>query len=173
MPISDLKADVKANLAELVALAKSHHDTVVEDQDEDQDASVPIVQSPGEQAIVAHLQNTLWPFLEAIIDQLEPVEGAIEAVAEELEEVGEAIDELTEGRGTVLMPAEAGVFANMILMTRELIKKLHAGQTPSADVLTGLAQLMDVGEKIITQYTINVDTEGDDVDDEEDDDDDE
>lgn len=157
MATADLKADLKDNLEQLVALASS-----------------PEAELKTPDAILAHLKDTLWPFLEGLVDQVGELEEECAATAEEIEEIGEAVDELTEQRGSVLMPNEAGVFALLVQLSRALADKLEKGTQVTRDEIAGLRIACDAAEKTLHETTINIDLDDADPttdDDEEDEDD--
>lgn len=160
MPAADLKSDIKANVAELENLKGADGE--------------PLALTATEQLLVSHLKNTLWPFVDALVDQISEHEAALEESDDLIEELGEAIDDLTENRGSVLMPAEAGVFAVVVQLSRDLIGELKRGARPSEDKIHALGIACDAAEKTIQQITINVDlddAEDDGEDDDTDDDD--
>ena len=162
MPAKDLKTDIKANLADLVALAKA--------KTGEGDDATPVLQTPGEIAIVAHLQNSLWPFLDGLCDELQQHEDSWKEVGPELEEMADAIDEITEERGTVLMPEEAGVFSLLVKLVRDATAKLRKGTALTSDEIGALELACDASEKVIQENVINVDVDDDGDDDGDDDD---
>lgn len=156
MPAADLKTDIKSNIAELARM--------LEPQPEADDGKK---QDVGE-LVAAHLQNTLWPFLDGLVDAMKESEDEIDDHEAAIEELGEAVDDLTENRGSVLMPDDAAVFALPISLTLGLLDQLEKRAVPTAEQIMGLRQACDVATKKLAEVTINVD-----LDDDEDEDDDE
>lgn len=60
--------------------------------------------------LVAHLRHTLWPFLEAVVDEMVDLE--------------EGLLELAEEHGDMLTTETAGIFANVILISVKLADAL-------------------------------------------------
>lgn len=65
-----------------------------------------------EPATRTHLEQTLWPFLEALIDQIE--------------EIDDAVAELVDQQEDYLQPQTAAVFAAVIQASLELASELKA-----------------------------------------------
>jgi len=83
--------------------------------------------------VTKHLKETLWPFLQSLVEKM----GAIVV---ELNDVDEAVLELAEEEGDLLTPTTAGVFANIFLIGDKLADALKARLTPAE---TELAQQID------------------------------
>jgi hypothetical protein len=164
MPAKDLKADIKANLEGL--------EPIIKVLGEVKEGDAPL--TPRASALLAlatHLKDSLWPFLDGIADELAQHEESWQELGPDLAELEEAVDELTEERGTVLMPDEAGVFSLLVKLTRDACAKLEKGAALTSDEIGALRLACDASEKVITDNVINVDVDDDDADDEGDDDD--
>lgn len=159
MTTDSLKADIKANMAELDAMIETLKTT----------ADAP--STPTADALI-YLKNTMWPFLEGLVDAIADHEEAIDESQDVLEELGEAVDDLTENRGSVLMPNEAGVFALVVQLARAIADTVSRGATPTPDQITGLRMACDAAEKTLESVTINVDLDSEDDQEGDDDDDD-
>jgi len=160
MRAADLKLDIKSNANEIETLAKT-----------ESAPGILMLTTPGELALARHLQHTLWPCLDGLCDQLKEHEDALEEAVEVIGELEEAIDDLTEDRGSILTPDDAGPFALVVELSRAMVANLKQGKTPTADELVAIELACNAAEKKIQDVTINVDIDGD-ADDEEDEDDD-
>lgn len=111
--------------------------------------------------IVKHLQTTLWPFMESVVDQMEDIDGCIEDLLNHAEDI--------------LQPETGALFLTVVTgglgLVGELKKRLGPGDDPT--ILAGIAEFEKNANEmtgILTEITIPV--EEDDEDGEEDDEDD-
>lgn len=141
MALDDLKEDLVAN---------------------QKDAATILARNP-DNPIMKHITNTMWPWMEAL-----------------LEEVGEqalALDEAIDERGDMLQHETAGEFAAVILACTWLCDELDKRLTPSeVDLRTKIATVRDtVASASVTLEEItlppSVDDDEDDDEEPEDDDD--
>jgi len=161
MPASDLKADIKANIAELETLLVRPSTT---------DGGMTEVEvTPRD--IALHLKNSLWPFLDGVADHMAEYEAAFENAGDAIGDLEEAVDELTEQSGTVITKDDAGVLATLVLMAREVATQLEKGTTPAPDKVAALKIACDAVEKVIQENTIDVDLDDDEEGDDDGDDD--
>ncbi len=144
MALEDLQQDLASNRAEAQRL----------------------LASDPENPLIKHLVNTLWPYQEAVI--------------EEIAEQAEALDELQDQTGDMIQAETAGVFAAVILANQRLADELEKKLGPSEVELRGFiansrAAARDASE-LLEEITIppdddddvdpdTVDAEGDDDDD--------
>lgn len=137
MSIETLKEDLKLNLAEVAALD-------------------PAVDTP---TLVAHLKNTLWPTLEAIVDELAEVDDCVADLVS-----GEDI--LQEDTATVFAAVLAGAAtvaaALKVRITREAEPQLYK-------VLTELEGNIAAANEIMEDIVVGADADDEEDDGEEDD----
>lgn len=143
MSVETLKADLTANMRDL--------------------ASLTAMASPEE--IVNHLKNSLWPFLEAL--------------TEELGEVDDCVADMIEGADDILQPETAEVFSAIIAGGIACAAALRARITRESDpalskVVDEFEKNLKDGEAILREIVIDTgEPLGDEDDDAEEDDDDE
>lgn len=105
-----------------------------------------------------HLTETLWPTLEALAEQ------ALKN-ANDNDDLDNAVIELAEGEGEMLTPETAGLFANIILMARELSedheKRLLAGDTAVRTKIKAFRELLKAAESQIEEITVGSDDDDD------------
>lgn len=135
MALDDLQRDLKLNTEEAKSLLAQHQ---------------------GD-PLLGHIVNTLWPFQEAVL--------------EELNEMADALDAAVQQSDDLLHGETAGVFAAVILgatrMADELDKRLLPSETEFRADLVKIRTLLTEASVILEEITVP-----DDEDDEEDDDDD-
>lgn len=104
-----------------------------------------------------HLEDTLWPTLEALAE-------LHETTANEIDEIDNAVVELAEGDGEMLTPETAGLFANLILsgkdIAAELEKRLTANEGPMKAKVAAFLKLNAACEAQLEELV--VETDGDD-----------
>lgn len=91
----------------------------------------------------AHLEQTLWPFLEALIDQVE--------------EIDDAVGELVEQQEDYLQPQTAAVFAAVVQAGLELAQELKARAGDDPQIVKKIAdhdQLCQVAVEVLGQVTL-------------------
>jgi hypothetical protein len=146
MALEDLQRDVASNRAEAQRLLAADPDN----------------------PLVRHLVNTVWPFQEAMID--------------ELGEQAEALDDAVDQAGDMLQADTAGVFAAVILANQRLCDELDRKLGPSEVELRGFIvaarQAAVEASELLEDITIppteeddtdsTVDADGDDDDDDDD-----
>lgn len=107
-----------------------------------------------------HLANTLWPFLEALI--------------EEVAEIDDAVAELVDQQEDYLQPGTAAVFAAVIQSSLQLLGQLKPlvpnDNTELLQQITAYEQLCGQAVEVLGAVTV---TAGDDDEEDEDDDEDE
>lgn len=149
MTVESLKADLQSNLQTLTTMG-------------------PLTSSAD---IVLHLKNTLWPFVESLVT--------------EVEEQDECIENLLNGAEEIIHPETAKVFANVIVAGLGIAKALedqspgNAAVKRAVDAFRGMCK---VAQETLEEVTVledpddedeDEDSAGSDADDEEDDDEDE
>lgn len=129
MSIPSLQSDLKSNMAAL-AMATTTEELKI------------------------HLQHTLWPFLEALID--------------ELNEIDEAVEEMVDEAPEVLHTESAEVFAALITSGSVLMTELKARAATDQRILRAIReweQLARQGKEILEEITIPDAEDGEDEDD--------
>lgn len=114
--------------------------------------------------IANHLKNTVWPFQECLVDQLEDLDGCIE--------------ELMNHEADILQPETGAqflaVFTSGLLLVGELKKRLGPGDDKLRQAIGEFENNTAEATAILTDITIpEIDDEEDEDADEEDDDEDE
>lgn len=135
MSIDNLKADLASNMASLNQLG-------------------PLASGAD---VVAHLQNTLWPFLETVVS--------------EMEEQDECLEDLIHGADDILQPETAKVFAGVITGGLAMAERLKALSASEPQVLAAIAKYQKMCQEaaeLLEQITIVPAEDGDDEDDGED-----
>ncbi len=144
MALEDLQEDLRSNVA----------------------AAQKLLSGDPENPLIKHLVNSLWPFQEAVL--------------EEMSEQAEALDELVDQTGDMIQAETAAVFAAVILVAQKLADELDRKLGPSELELRGLivkaraaaneaaALLQDI---TIPSHPDDPDDDDDDGDDDDDDDD--
>lgn len=100
MSLEELRADLRRNMQDA--------NTVIDDQTR------------------GHLKNTLWPFLEAIIDVVE--------------EMDDAVAELVDQQEDYLQPETAAVFAAVIQSSLGLVAELRKRAAGDANIMAAITQ---------------------------------
>ena len=107
--------------------------------------------------LIKFLQHTLWPTLEAIVNETAAVDACVE--------------ELYEQQDDALQPETAQVFAALIVTGRQIAAELRARLAPGEDALRkaldGYEEIAKACEETINEITLP--DPGDDDDDEDDD----
>ena len=133
MALEDLQSDLKSNRAEAQRL----------------------LASDPENPLIRHMVNTVWPFQEAVL--------------EELGEQAEALDDAVDQAGDMLQADTAGVFAAVILANQRLCDELDRKLGPSEVELRGFivaARHAAVeASELLEEITIPPHAEDDDIDD--------
>lgn len=101
MALEDLQSDVKSN----------------------RDEAQRLLSNDPENPLLRHLVNTVWPFQEALL--------------EEMSEQAEALDEVVDQTGDMIQADTAGVFAAVILANQRLCDELDKKLGPSEIELRG------------------------------------
>lgn len=131
MSLDELRNDLKANMAALVKI------------------------TPGETR--DHLKETLWPFLEALVDVVD--------------EIDDAVAELVDQQEDYLQPETAGVFAAVIQSSLQLAAELKKRAGTDLNVVKAIGlheQLCEQAMTVLGEITmIPSDHDEDDDDDEE------
>lgn len=120
MSIETLRDDLKANVESLVAIAEP---------------------TPAE--LKAHLQHSLWPFLEALVG--------------EMDDIDEAVAELAEGAAEVLHTETGALFAGLIAQGRELMVELKqriGDNMPLLRKIKAWEALAKQGEEALTDIVV-------------------
>lgn len=102
-------------------------------------------QGVAEPATRTHLEQTMWPFLEALIDQIE--------------EIDDAVAELVDQQEDYLQPQTAAVFAAVVQAGLELAAELQAraGADPGiAQKITDHDQLCQAAIGVLGEITMVV-----------------
>lgn len=143
MSIETLKEDLKANLSTLAVLKTLPSDDTTN-------------------TVILHLQDTLWPFLEAVVD--------------ELAEIDECVADVISGAEDILQPETAEIFAAIIAGAVAVSAALKARvnretEAPLAKVIDELEKNCRAGEAIMAEIVIDTgdDDDGDADEDDEDD----
>lgn len=113
--------------------------------------------------VVKHLKNTLWPFMESMVEQMEDLDGCVEDLLNHAEDI------LQPETGAQFLATINGGLGLM----GELKKRLGPGDDPN--ITAAIAEFEKNANEMIgtlTEITIPVDDEGDDEDGDGDDDDD-
>jgi hypothetical protein len=146
MSLDTLKEDLKLNLAELAKMT-------------------PELTTPAE--IVNHLKDTLWPTIEALVD--------------ELAEVDDCVADMIQGAEDILQPETAAVFTAIVAASKVVAEGLktrmaaaNENNPPLAKVISELEKNLAEGEALLREIVIDdgesfEDDEGEDGDDEDDD----
>lgn len=142
MSLETLKNDLKLNMAELAQL--------------DENLATP-------KDVVRHLKGSLWPTLDAIV--------------EELDEVDSCVADIVDGIDEILTPESAGVFSAVIAGCSTVLAALESRVTRAQEpelfkVIDELKKNMNRGTEILADVVVgeSEDDYEDDEDDEEDDD---
>ena len=102
--------------------------------------------------LVKHLQDFVWPTLEAVAEQ------AV-ANAEDNEDLGNICEELASEEGEMLTAETAGIFANTLLtaaeIAAELEKRLAPGDTTWKNKIAAFKLLMKTAEDHLTELTVD------------------
>ncbi len=128
--IEQLSADLAANLEEVALMG-------------------PLTSA---QDVVNHLKNTLWPFMQNVVQNLA--------------EVDEIAGDMYEGAEDTLQPETAGIFSALVLGTRELCNELEK-LTTDPKIVAGIKKIRIIAQKAeetLEEITIEVDEEEDDED---------
>lgn len=143
MSVETLKADLKANLAELAQMSE-------------------LTVSAAD--ILKHLKGTLWPMLEAVVD--------------ETSEIDDCVADMIAGAEDILQPETAEVFAAIIAGAKVAAAAVRTNipkeQNPQLHkIMDELEKNLVAGEEIMKEIVIDPgdDADDDDEDDEDDDDD--
>lgn len=116
--------------------------------------------------VLQHLVNNLWPFQEAVLEE----------IAEQAEELDKVVDEA----GDMLQPETAAPFAALIVLSAriadELDKRLMPSETELRGVLVELRKQAQEAAAILDEITVppdalDAETQDDEGDDDDDDDD--
>ena len=120
MSIEQLRDDLKANLA-----------------------SVKTVDPTNPIAVMGHLKNTLWPFLESLVD--------------ELTEIDESVAELVDGVDEVLTFESGKVFAGIIaggLVMTQMLEAQAAADPKIRAAINEWKSLAEQGGEILDEITL-------------------
>lgn len=145
MSLEDLKADLATNMKEASVM------------------SAGVMANPAD--LLRHLQNTLWPFLENLVG--------------ELEEIDDTVDDMYHSAEDILQPETAQLFATVIAGGMALVNELEKRLTMPADaqIIAGIREwrrLAGESAQTIAEITVMPQADanqGDDQDDDDDDDD--
>lgn len=140
----------------------------IETLQEDLKANIAHVQSQlgpltSASELVAHLQNTLWPFLESLVEDMEQIDGCV--------------DELYHQSEDILQPETGAVFQAMItggLVIAQELKKRLAANTEDLKLRKAVGEFEALANQctgILQEITIPEDDEEDAEDSDEDDED--
>lgn len=147
MALEDLQSDFKSNM----------------------EAARRLLAADPDSPVVKHLVQTLWPFQEAVL--------------EEMAEQAEQLDDVIDQTGDMLQAETAAVFAALIVLSgklaEELDKKLMPSETETRGMIVKLRELNAEASELLEEITVppSVDDDVDDstldADGDDDDDDDE
>jgi hypothetical protein len=132
MSIEKLREDMRESTSQLAALA------------------APGL-APSVESVVSFLRLTLWPTIEAVVDELSDVDGCVEDLLNDSEDI--------------LQPKTAELFAALVVAGREIAAELGKRLTSSASdadakkLVAGFADLSNAAEAAIQEITIPDDDE--------------
>ena len=155
MSIETLKDDLKANLSTLSLIATPPPGAVATNAD-----TLLVAEQ-----LVRHLKDTLWPFLESVVD--------------EVAEIDECVADVISGAEDILQPETAEIFAAIIAGAVACAATLKSRIDPAAEpqiykMIAELEKNCKTGESLMAEIVIDTgddeaeeddDDEGDDEDD--------
>lgn len=106
---------------------------------------------PAIEDVVAFLRHTMWPTIEAAVD--------------EVAQIDECVEDLLNASEDILQPETARLFAALVVagraMATELTKRLGPGDAETKKLVSGFLELATSAEAAIVEITVPEDDEED------------